>query len=336
MKRAAIHSIGKTIFILVILFDLPFKIYAQNDEVTIKTHYFPKKVDGGVIITKDSDVYKYKRPIKDDDISSIVHIWIKTNSRRISQTEITYFQNGDVHTDFTRYDCKDQKDYHSVTKVDKNNKTFYFLVEEFENRLMIKAYEEETKNGITNKKKYSIKNGIGTWENIALNDPYDNSIRYDELDMASCPPPSELFLGFSTIFEDSYERFNTYGINLSYIHSLSAMLGIMGDAGIYFGSQNQVNFTKALVMGGISLRPGNPDGNISFHPHLLAGVSIVNAKNGSSSSNASFTAAAGGDLCFDISTNKGINIRADYNPVFGSGNVAHNFRASAGLILKIK
>jgi hypothetical protein len=163
-------------------------------------------------------------------------------------------------------------------------------------------------------------------------------IGYTEPEMAFCPCPrsdNEIILDGSLINEDSYERFNTYGINISYIHAVSALLGIMGDAGLYFGSQNQVDFTKVLVMGGVCLSPRHSKGNVSVRPHLLAGMSIVNAKNGTSSSNASFTAAAGADLVFDLSENTGINLRADYNPVFGNGNTSNNFRASAGLMLKM-
>lgn len=85
-----------------------------------------------------------------------------------------------------------------------------------------------------------------------------------------------LFIGPSTILEDSYKPFNTYGPTVVFTHPLAGKLGITGNAGIYFGSGNNVDYTKFQLLGGLSLLPN--DNRISFSPHLLAGVSSVNSK----------------------------------------------------------
>lgn len=148
---------------------------------------------------------------------------------------------------------------------------------------------------------------------------------------------SNLFAGFSSIFEDSKPRFNTYGLNAVYIRPIMPRLGLTGDAGIYFGSGGEVDYTKLQLMGGISLFPAN-SGNIAISPHVLAGVSNVTSKFKSPTStfknnSSAFTMALGGDAVIPLNNKINLGLRADVNPTFGT-QIKWNLRLGGGVYIK--
>jgi|GEM_PF-3447448 hypothetical protein len=149
--------------------------------------------------------------------------------------------------------------------------------------------------------------------------------------------------GFSTIFEDAgTEHFNTFGINGEFMHPFSSMLGAVGDAGVYFGSNNGVSYNKIQVMVGASILPITPFDNklIGIEPHLLAGFSRVgyNYKAfsfpGSTGSNTSFCMAAGTDITYPIHNNL-FYARIDYNPTFAKTATGNNIRVGVGIDIPI-
>jgi hypothetical protein len=142
------------------------------------------------------------------------------------------------------------------------------------------------------------------------------------------------FAGLGLVNEDASDRFNTYGGNVAYTHMLSSTVGITGDAGVYFGNNNNVDFTKIQVMAGLSL--AHVMNTFTLTPHLLAGIANVNSKYGStSSSSTNLAAALGTDVIIGLNNKVGAGIRADYNPVFYKGGAAHNFRALAGIYFRL-
>ena len=149
-------------------------------------------------------------------------------------------------------------------------------------------------------------------------------------DNISQPEPS-LFAGASLISEDGYNRFFTYGVNVAYTHPIGNRLGITGDGGLWFGSNNSVNYTKAQLLGGISILPRETGGKILLTPHVLGGIVNVRASaNGNGST--SLSAAVGADASFRLGKTLRAAARADYNPAFAGGGVSHNFRLSLGLV----
>lgn len=146
---------------------------------------------------------------------------------------------------------------------------------------------------------------------------------------------NNLFVGPSTIFEDSKPGFNTFGLNSLFTHPVSSTIGLTGDAGFHFGSSNGVDYTKLQLLAGASLLPANTN-KIYFSPHLLAGVADVTSKfsagnNTFKNSSAGFSLAAGALVGFPINNKITIAGTADYNPTFGSGGVKSNFRLGFGL-----
>jgi len=148
----------------------------------------------------------------------------------------------------------------------------------------------------------------------------------------------KLFVGISTIFEDSKpDRFNTFGGNLGFMYPVSTSLGLTADAGVYFGSNSGVSYTKAQILIGASFLPVQYDRNeLSFSPYILAGISNVTSKYSSiSTSSTSISAAAGVEVRLPVTKTAGVACRVDYNPSFNSGGVSNNFRLSLGVDWKL-
>lgn len=141
-----------------------------------------------------------------------------------------------------------------------------------------------------------------------------------------------LFLGGSLINENSPAgRFNTYGGLVVYNRPINKM-GISAEAGINFGSDNNIDYTKVQVLAGISFFP-KMNSDIFLSPHVLAGISHIKGEYGmnSSFSSSSFCMAAGADVGMPVSRRCILNLRADYNPTFPKGGVKNNFRVSGGV-----
>lgn len=150
--------------------------------------------------------------------------------------------------------------------------------------------------------------------------------------------PYELFTGASTIFEDGGNGyFNTYGGNVAFTLPVSDHIGITADAGFYTGTDNSVKYNKTQVLVGVSLLPVKHDRNeLSFSPHVLAGIaSVTSTINSFSNTSTALSAAAGVDAVLAVSSKAGIAARADYNPVFNSNGVSSNFRLSLGVAFRL-
>jgi hypothetical protein len=153
--------------------------------------------------------------------------------------------------------------------------------------------------------------------------------------------PNTFFAGLGLVNEDAGNRFNTYGGNIAYNHMVSTILGVTGDAGAYFGKNNNTNYTKLQVLAGISIAASKQNASILFTPHVLAGIANIHSKYSfgnysSSSGTTSFAAAVGLDIMKKINNKTAVGIRADYNPVFAKGGVKQNFRLAAGASLNGK
>jgi hypothetical protein len=150
------------------------------------------------------------------------------------------------------------------------------------------------------------------------------------------------FGGISTIFEDANgEGLNLWGLNASYTRAIKGRIAGTGDLGFYFGSQNQVKYSKFQLYAGASLLPANAQPNkIVFTPHLLAGVSSVTSKYeyGNSTyknSNTNFSLAAGTDVRIPINNKTTITVRGDYNPTFSQYGTSNNIRVGVGLVMNL-
>ncbi|MFI5185771.1 MAG: hypothetical protein ACHQF0_03555 [Chitinophagales bacterium] len=151
---------------------------------------------------------------------------------------------------------------------------------------------------------------------------------------------NQLFVGPSIIFEDNNQHFNTYGVNLAFTRSVIGRLGLTADAGIHFGSENIVNYTKLQLLGGVSLLPGQDNNKLSFSPHLLGGVSSVKSKykletTSFGNNSTGFCMAIGTDIYFPLNNKITIAARADYNPSFASGNIINNYRVGVEINLRL-
>lgn len=142
--------------------------------------------------------------------------------------------------------------------------------------------------------------------------------------------PDELFAGASTIFENSNPGFNLFGVNATYTHPVRTHVGLTADAGIYFGKNYMVEYTKMQLLAGFSYLPARGK-KILFSPHVLAGIVHVRSKYASvTGASISFGIAAGTDIEMPVSDKMAIAARADYNPVFGNAT-SNNFRMSLGV-----
>ena len=161
---------------------------------------------------------------------------------------------------------------------------------------------------------------------------YDTSL-YKKPTLPDCRP-NQLALGFATIFEDSYKRFNTYGPSIQFMHPVSDKIGLTGDVGIYLGSSQGVDYTKIQLYGGINLIPPYQE-NIRFSPHFLLGATDISSKYTigtftSSSSSIGFSVLAGTNIVFPINHSNSLIARVDYNPGIGSGGLKNNFLVGIG------
>lgn len=176
-----------------------------------------------------------------------------------------------------------------------------------------------------------------TAQEISTGRTRDKSITPAVVD--DCP---KILIGGSTIFEDSYKRFNTYGLQASFTHKLNKRIGLTGDAGITIGSLDGIKYTKTQVLGGVSfLAKANPGQKIVFVPHVLAGVANVGSKSSIfgttyANNNLNFSVAAGTDIRFAVGPKTVAAVKVDYNPTFATGGMKNNIRVGAGIYISLK
>jgi len=152
--------------------------------------------------------------------------------------------------------------------------------------------------------------------------------------------PRNLTLGGSFIFENSFKGFITYGIDASYTHPIARTgdsqpeFGLMADLQWTHGSDDaDVSYGKLQAMGGLAWCEREWRRGMYFGAHVLAGISQVRSEyNGMASDSAtSFALAAGFDAGKRVTDRYDVNVRVDYNPTMGNGDVRNNIRLAAGL-----
>jgi len=151
---------------------------------------------------------------------------------------------------------------------------------------------------------------------------------------------NHFLIGPSTIFEDNgSNRFNTFGIDAAYTHPVSSRLGITGDGGIYFGSNEGFKYTKVQLLGGVSLLPANTNNKVLFYPHVLAGFSNLTSKyktqtNSFSNNSTHFSMAAGSDVVFPVNDKFSWGLKGEINPTFIPAKIKWNIGFGGGIYIK--
>lgn len=304
--------------LLIICIASHLHVYAQKPDTRPDNTYG----EGG---TKTTTSTKLK------DGGSETKTTIKDKDGNVKEEKTITINNSKEEIETTDYyDNNGKKKRHTQTQKDANGNTIYQLDENYKDGVITSGELTDNTTGKNEKKKYNPNTEKYEPVNEGQSTPYDFKLP----DFSN-----DVITAVSLIYEDSYNRFFTYGINVAYIHALNPNIGITGDAGIYSGSDNGINYTKIQVLGGINLLP-HPHGNnrVLFSPHLLAGIVTIHSKYkmaSYSSSSSAFSMAAGTDVAIGLNNRAAIAVRADYNPAFPSGGVAHNFRLSTGLVLRL-
>jgi len=148
----------------------------------------------------------------------------------------------------------------------------------------------------------------------------------------------KLCVGASTIFEDGYERFNTFGPFVSYTHPIIGKLGVMGSTGYYMGKIGDGNYSKLLLHGGLCWVAREEKVGIS--PHVLAGILHDRIKYKWDNMNATsqgteFSVIAGTDVTIPINKKTTIVAKVDYNPTIGDMETKNNFSTGVGVVINL-
>jgi len=195
-----------------------------------------------------------------------------------------------------------------------------------------------------NVKRYRDGKWDEVYEQVSINFE-DNSFPMGNYrpDTSPCPSfsdPNEVFVYVSGIVEDSKPSFLTYGVGVDYTHLFNKSIGLTGEAGINFGSNSGVNYTKITVMAGPDFLPfpaANGDDHLRFSFHVVGGITNLHAKFGSlTNSSTNFSMGIGVGIDYHKWHKAGIGIMADYNPVFDPGKTANNFRVGVGVNFGLK
>jgi hypothetical protein len=141
------------------------------------------------------------------------------------------------------------------------------------------------------------------------------------------------YIGGAVVFEDSGQRFATYGVEGSYTHPLNPRIGLMADAQWTRGTQDETTWTKLQFLAGLALCE-HIHNQLYLGPHLLAGMARVTPDyggTGTGTATNAFALAVGMDFGARLNRSSTVLIRGDYNPTFSGGSVQNNFRISAGM-----
>jgi hypothetical protein len=160
-------------------------------------------------------------------------------------------------------------------------------------------------------------------------------------------PPDEIYIipGYYH-FGDKYNKFGSIGGSLGYTKQLGSTLGITIEGGYYNHTEkhNNIKETSGLmhITGGVTARVTDPNkSKVSISTHALIGISRYTEKttvndNTYKQDETSFHFNIG--AAADLKLNRKLSLRllqADYAPTFFFDAMQHNFRVSAGLVLKL-
>jgi hypothetical protein len=150
---------------------------------------------------------------------------------------------------------------------------------------------------------------------------------------------NQAYAGVSLISEDSDPRFNTYGGEVAFTHFLNPQVGLTGDAGLNFGSQNMVDYRKFTIMAGITIIPLQQmalAAKVNLYAHALIGLAAINASIGTySNTNTSFAGEVGAGINIPIKKSWSVRpIEVNYQFEVPKG-LSSNFRFGAGIVANL-
>ena len=159
-------------------------------------------------------------------------------------------------------------------------------------------------------------------------------------------PDETYFMPGYLHFGEKNNKWGGIGIGAGYEKKISTGFGIGIDAGVYIKTEKQedVKHTETLipVTGGVSYTPGKTPvkNGLSFTSHLFAGVMIYKQRvvvsgEGIGKALHSFCLNAGAALNWKLNNRFSMRVQGDYMPTFFGEETQHNFRAGAGLVLKL-
>jgi hypothetical protein len=253
-----------------------------------------------------------------------------------------YYEDGCVYEEETYYDCHGDVEYYSEDWYDDYwGESYEFYEAYYKKGKRVAAYHyddyyygHEYLDPRTNEWVYE-------WT------PDMNAPEDFQPDLSDCPDDCkywnhDFFSGFSLIREDDgADGFFLYGFEGAYTYNLSPRLGMTGDLGIAFRSENGTDITKIIALAGAIYwaKKACYSDPFVFSLHALAGISNVRYKYSSTfgsfkNSDSYFTVAVGLATGYYLTERLGIGLRLDALPTFGKNNTSINMRASLGVILR--
>ena len=251
-----------------------------------------------------------------------------------------YYSDDWGYEEITYYDCYGKKIYFESTWYDDYGYEIETIDVAYENGEPVAYWRDVDDYDADFRQFFNPRTGKFEYIN-PFNESYANYIWDEAMANAGEPcdnfPRNSFFFGGSLISEDSYERFNTIGFEVIYIRFLNEKFGLTVDGGITFGSQFNVDYTKTMVLGGITYLPFSSLGlndKFTVSVHALAGIAGITAKSGNfKSSGSDLSGELGVNGTYRINPKWGVEAGAGWNPVFSSGNTSSNYRLRLGLRL---
>jgi hypothetical protein len=294
------------------------------------------------------------RPVSDNVFggkAEVVYSKSRVKDMRIGETRLydkrgtlreyiynEYYSDDWVYEEITYYDCDGQILYFESTLYDDWDYEIEMVDVAYKNGKPVAGLRDVDDVDASFRQYYNPDTGEFEYVNMWN---WDYAAYQWVIGMANADEPcddfeyNDFFAGPSLISEDSYERFNTIGVDLTYTRYLNPKIGLVGDIGITFGSQNNIDYTKLNLFAGITWLPCSKmgrDDKLCFSLQALVGViSITDKYNQSKNTSSDLGGYLGAGLDYDLNKKWGVQGKAGWNPVFGDGNTANNYRAALGL-----
>ncbi len=261
-----------------------------------------------------------------------------------------YYRDGWMYEEVTYYDCNGKIIHFDSSVYDDYGDEWEYIEMEYIDGKPVAGYRDvadEDEEGY-----YKLREYYNPTQNRFERDPlgdlaawgkYDDfSFNSEELDDPCCNfKRFQVYIGPSLIMEDYYddEKLNMWGVKAELTRYFSCKFGATLDVGYNFGNDEQNDYTKLNLLGGITWAPVEKwglDKKLTFSVHALAGVQFLKSKYeymgfSSEDKNTSFTAAVGPRLDFKLTDKLYVGAGAEYMPVFGEDKTANNYRFFAGM-----
>jgi len=263
-----------------------------------------------------------------------------------------YYKDGWMYEEVTYYDCSGKKIHFDSSVYDDYGDEWEYVELEYEDGKPVAGYrdvaDEDEEGYYAFREYYNPTNDrferdplgdLATWgryddfsfDNEKLDDPCCNFKRF------------QVYIGPSLIMEDYYddEKLNMWGVKAELTRFFSCKFGATLDVGYNFGNDEQNDYTKLNLLGGVTWAPVEKwglDKRFTFTVHALAGVQFLKSKYeymgySDEQKYTSFTAAVGPRLDFKLSDKLYVGAGAEYMPVFGDDKTANNYRFFGGVRL---